>query len=121
VGANGYVLKTADAAQIVAAVRAVYHGYAALDASVAATAYQLNANARHGTFDDALTEREDEILRLAAQGLTNRGIAAQLGIRDRTVQNHLANIYSKLAVGSRTEAVTKALQLGLIQLPERDE
>jgi two-component system, NarL family, response regulator LiaR len=56
------------------------------------------------------------VLRLAARGLTNKQIGAELAISDRTVQNHLANIYAKLAVASRTEAVTAALQRALIQL-----
>jgi LuxR family maltose regulon positive regulatory protein len=58
------------------------------------------------------------VLQLVAQGLTNRAIGLNLGISDRTVQGHLANVYAKLEVGSRTEAVTKALQLELIELPE---
>ncbi|MCB0022044.1 MAG: response regulator transcription factor, partial [Caldilinea sp.] len=65
---------------------------------------------------EALTDREIDVLKLAAEGLTNRGIGRQLSISDRTVQGHLANIYAKLGVASRTEAVTKALQLGWIEL-----
>ncbi len=68
---------------------------------------------------EPLTEREREVLLLAAAGMTNRGIGARLSISDRTVQGHLASIYAKLGVGSRTEAVTKALQISAIQLPER--
>jgi DNA-binding NarL/FixJ family response regulator len=68
-----------------------------------------------------LTDRELEVLRLAAGGLTNRGIGLKLNISDRTVQGHLASIYAKLEVGSRTEAVTKALQMGLIHLSEDKE
>jgi DNA-binding NarL/FixJ family response regulator len=67
---------------------------------------------------DSLTERECSVLRLAAIGLTNRGIGLKLEISDRTVQGHLASAYEKLQVNSRTEAVTKAIQLGLIELPE---
>ena len=67
---------------------------------------------------DALTERERAVLQLAAVGLTNRGLGLQLEISDRTVQGHLATAYEKLQVNSRTEAVTKAIQLGLIELPE---
>ena len=67
-----------------------------------------------------LTSREREVLQLAAAGLTNRGIGVKLSISDRTVQGHLASTYAKLQVNSRTEAVTKALQLGLIHLPEQN-
>jgi two-component system, NarL family, response regulator LiaR len=65
---------------------------------------------------EALTDRELMILRLAARGLTNKQIGVELAISDRTVQNHLANTYTKLDVASRTEAVTVALQRGLIRL-----
>ncbi len=114
-GASGYVLKNADASQIVSAVRAVAAGQVAIGAEAArALVTQLaGASANHV---EALTERELDVLKLAAEGLTNRGIGRQLSISDRTVQGHLANIYAKLGVASRTEAVTKALQLGWIEL-----
>ncbi|HRW50308.1 MAG: response regulator transcription factor [Caldilinea sp.] len=114
-GASGYVLKNADASQIVSAVRAVAAGQVAIGAEAArALVTQLaGASANHV---EALTDREIDVLKLAAEGLTNRGIGRQLSISDRTVQGHLANIYAKLGVASRTEAVTKALQLGWIEL-----
>lgn len=118
-GANGYVLKNAEAEEITAAVRAVYRGQAVIAPEVAhkVLTHMLGVSA-----DDppgaALTEREREILQLAAGGLTNKAIGARLSISDRTVQGHLASIYGKLSVSSRTEAVTKALQLGAIHLPE---
>jgi DNA-binding NarL/FixJ family response regulator len=65
---------------------------------------------------EALTNREVEVLRLAAKGLTNKAIGQELGISDRTVQGHLANTYGKLNVGSRTEAVTEALKQGWITI-----
>jgi NarL family two-component system response regulator LiaR len=67
-----------------------------------------------GTAIEALTERELEVLRMTARGLTNKAIAHALSISDRTVQGHLANIYAKMNVGSRTEAVTEALRQGWI-------
>jgi NarL family two-component system response regulator LiaR len=121
-GVNGYVLKDADAKQIAAAVRAVYYGYSALTASITVRAFASdNAHSRADALVEPLTDRELEVLRFAGHGLTNRGIAVKLGISDRTVQNHLANVFAKLAVGSRTEAVTRALQLGLFTLPESEE
>ena len=68
---------------------------------------------------EALSDRELDVLRLAAQGLTNKAIGVTLNISDRTVQGHLANIYGKLAVSSRTEAVTTALKLGWIVLEDK--
>ncbi len=114
-GANGYVMKDADADQIIAAVRAVHHGQTALDPAVARILVAPPVPA--GAPLEALSERERAVLELAARGLTNRGIGAELMISDRTVQGHLANLYGKLGVNSRTEAVTKAIQLGLFQLP----
>ena len=118
-GANGYVLKTADVDELIAAVRAVYSGQSALDSVVTQKLMRLLApKIPPSQLISPLTPRERQVLELAAQGLTNRGIGRQLGISGRTVQGHLANIYGKLQVGSRTEAVTKGLQLGFIHLPE---
>jgi two-component system, NarL family, response regulator DevR len=121
-GANGYVLKNAEADQIIAAVRSVYHGQSALDPDIAQKLVaRMTAPPAAASLIEALTEREQGVLQLAASGLTNRGIGQKLNISDRTVQGHLASIYAKLQVGSRTEAVTKALHLSLITLPEHEE
>jgi NarL family two-component system response regulator LiaR len=115
-GATGYILKTAESREIVRAVRATAAGQSALDPAVAP---RLIARlTKPATGSDTLTERELEVLRRAAHGLTNKQIGAGLAISDRTVQNHLANIYAKLGVASRTEAVTAALQRSLIRLNE---
>jgi DNA-binding NarL/FixJ family response regulator len=66
------------------------------------------------TLVEPLTERELDVLRLAAKGYTNKAIGVQLGISDRTVQGHLAHIFAKLQASSRTEAVMRAVSLGLI-------
>jgi DNA-binding NarL/FixJ family response regulator len=63
---------------------------------------------------EELTERELEVLSLAGKGYTNKAIGVQLGISNRTVQGHLAKTYQKLDANSRTEAVMKAVSLGLI-------
>jgi DNA-binding NarL/FixJ family response regulator len=114
-GANGYVLKTADANQIVEAVEAVHEGQSVLDPVV--TKKLMAQLARPDDFDlgpESLTDRELEVLRLTARGFTNKAIGAQLSISDRTVQGHLAKIYGKLQATSRTEAVMRAVTLGLI-------
>ena len=116
-GASGYVLKTASSGDLVNAVRAVYRGESALDPAVTQKVVQQLAAGRPlgaKTSVEALTQREVEVLRLAAKGLTNKAIGQTLGISDRTVQGHLANIYGKLTVSSRTQAVTEALKLGWI-------
>jgi len=118
-GANGYVLKNAEADQITAAVHAIYKGQSAVSPAITQKLMSHMAGATQSEkLIEQLTDREYEVLKLAASGLTNRGIGLQLKISDRTVQGHLASIYSKLHVGSRTEAVTTAIQLGLIHLPE---
>jgi DNA-binding NarL/FixJ family response regulator len=121
-GANGYVLKNAEAEQITAAVRAVYNDQPALAPDIARKLMaHLSGGGQSPTPVDQLSDREREVLQLAAVGLTNRAIGVKLSISDRTVQGHLASIYAKIGVGSRTEAVTKALQLGIIKLPEQEE
>ena len=115
-GATGYILKTAESSEIVRAVRATAAGQSALDPAVAPRLIARLTQPPAG--GDTLTERELDVLRRAARGLTNKQIGADLAISDRTVQNHLANIYAKLGVASRTEAVTAALQRQLIKLSE---
>ncbi len=116
-GANGYVLKTAIPTSIIQAVRDVHEGKSVLDPTITG---RLLAHIAGRTMSappvyEELTEREREVLALAAKGYTNKAIGVQLGISDRTVQGHLAKIYQKLDTGSRTEAVMKAVSLGLIE------
>ena len=113
-GANGYVLKTAEAADIVEAVQAVHEGQSVLDPSVARKLMAQLVAPRTETHVDLPTERELEVLRLAARGYTNKAIGIELSISDRTVQGHLANIYSKVGAASRTEAVMRAVSMGWI-------
>lgn len=121
-GANGYVLKNAEAQEITAAVRAVHRGEPALAPDIAQKLInQMTGAIQASQSTEPISDREREVLEYAASGLTNRGIGLKLSISDRTVQGHLASIYAKLQVNSQTEAVTKALQLGLIQLPEQPQ
>ncbi|MCJ7549791.1 MAG: response regulator transcription factor [Anaerolineae bacterium] len=116
-GADGYILKTAPAEELVKAVRNVYQGLAALSPAVATqVVYEMTHQHSPGTAGqaEALTEREIDVLRLAAKGMTNREIGQQLHISHRTVQGHLANTYEKLDANSRTEAVTVAIRRGWI-------
>ncbi len=118
-GADSYILKSAESDDLVRAVKTTAGGGKVLDPEVAAKVVAQVASGRPGAAHEqieTLSERELEILRLAGKGLTNKAIGVALNISDRTVQGHLANIYGKLQVGSRTEAVTKALKLGWIVL-----
>ncbi len=119
-GADGYVLKTASADELVRAVHTVHQGRSALSPEIAAKVIRQIKSGRPGTASDQvepLTQRELDVIRLAARGKTNRQIGIELGISHRTVQGHLASIYGKLDVNSRTEAVTEALRRGWILLP----
>lgn len=111
-GANGYVLKTASPEEIIQAVREVYAGRSVLDPSIAHKLLAQFSAQSNPPPVEPLTERETEVLTLTGRGQTNKAIGVQLGISDRTVQNHLARIYEKLHAASRTEAVMRAVSLG---------
>jgi DNA-binding NarL/FixJ family response regulator len=116
-GADGYVLKTASGDELVRAVRTIHRGESALSPEIASKVVRQAVSGRPESAADQvenLTDRELDVLRLAARGLTNRAIGHDLGISHRTVQGHLASIYGKLGVNSRTEAVTEALRRGWI-------
>lgn len=118
-GADGYLLKSADSADLVRSVKAVAGGGRVLDPAVASKVVAQVTTGRPATAQgqiEALSERELEVLQLAGRGYTNKAIGLELNISDRTVQGHLATIYGKLQVSSRTEAVTRALKLGWIVL-----
>lgn len=114
-GADGYILKTAQGDDLVRAVKRVFANKGAFDPDIAAKAV---ASLTHAGPVEALSERELDVLRRVAKGRTNREVARDLGISDRTVQGHLANMFGKLNVASRTEMVTLALQRGLVTLED---
>lgn len=113
-GADGFVLKTAEFSELFRALQDVAVGRSAFNAEVMAKAAQYG----QPPLVEGLTDREIEILGYAARGLTNKQIAGELFISDRTVQGHLQNIYQKLHVATRTEAVTAAVTRGIIVLSE---
>lgn len=115
-GADGFVLKTAELSVLVAALKEVASGRQAFDAGTLARADQVRDDSP--LMIEGLTDRELEVVRYAARGLTNKQIGSELFISDRTVQGHLQNIYQKLGVSTRTEAVSTALKHGLITLDE---
>jgi NarL family two-component system response regulator LiaR len=120
-GAAGYLLKDVQASELVKAVRAVYAGESILHPTIARKVinrFAQPADRREKDVLDQLTGREMEVLRLAAKGMTNQEIAQALTISVRTVQVHLSNVFSKMGVGSRTEAVLHALRKGWIALED---
>jgi len=114
-GATGYLLKDTPREELVRAIHAAARGEAVLAPSVATRLVsQLRAPAT-----DTLSERELEVLRLIAQGETNRGAAAHLFISEATVKTHLLHIYAKLGVNDRAAAVGEAYERGLLAPSDR--
>jgi NarL family two-component system response regulator LiaR len=121
-GADGYLLKNVRGQQLVDAIRDVRAGEVVLDPRVARKVVQwfssLSRGHRVESAGDYLSERELEVLKLAAKGMSNKEIAAQLALSVRTVQSHLGRIFDKLGVSSRTEAVLRALKEGWLSLDQ---
>ena len=124
-GARGYILKTAPLDKIASTIRLVHNGESVLDIKVTDKLVQhLQPREGHeGGRDDGvnfniLHPRELEVIDLAAKGMSNKEIANQLVISERTVQTHLVNIFRKLGASSRTQAVLYALREGWIDLDE---
>ncbi len=125
-GAAGYLLKDIPSTEVVRAVRSVYIGEPALHPAIARKVlarFAAEAQSQQHRHEDAelLTERERDVLRLAACGMSNAGIASSLSISIRTAQSHLTQIFNKLGVGSRTEAVIAGLRRGMLSLEDLDE
>jgi DNA-binding NarL/FixJ family response regulator len=118
-GADGFVLKTAALSELYKTLQEVAVGRSAFDTATLEKAAQYRQGAV--TLTEGLTDREMNVLTYAARGLTNKQIGKELFISDRTVQGHLQNIYQKLGVTTRTEAVTAALSRGSITLSEGEQ
>ncbi len=120
VGAAGFLLKSVHGRELISAIRAVSRGEFILQPSIAEKIMLRMSNQTEAqqSMTDLLSEREFEVLRLAARGLPNKEIARRLGLSIRTVHSHLANIFMKMQVGSRTEAVLLALRQGMISLQD---
>jgi len=119
-GAAGYLLKDVPLREVLNAIRAVSIGEAVLDRGVADKVLRNMAKSWRGGVSKGtqLQQRELEVLQLGAKGLTNDEIAQQLTISPRTVQTHFTNIFNKLEVGSRLEAILHALKEGWLVLDD---
>ena len=118
--AAGYLLKSSPVNEIVSAIRSAYSGHGIFDLKVLSTAMKRWAeDKKDGSFAlEGLHEREVEIVKLVAKGKSNREIARQLFISERTVQTHMHRILEKLGVSSRTEAVLYCLKEGWLNLED---
>ena len=119
-GAKGYLLKDTSREELFRAVRTVNRGESLIEPAVVSRLLdrltELSHRAAHGPEHGALSEREVEVLQLMARGSANKQIASDLSITESTVKTHVANIFQKLEVSHRTEAVTKAISQGIIKL-----
>jgi len=119
-GAAGYLLKGVHVNELIDAIRAVYAGESVLHPVVARRVVDrlVSPGGKKARSAELLSEREMEVLKLAATGVSNKDIAQQLFLSPRTVQVHLGNIFSKLGVASRTEAILYALKRGWLTLED---
>jgi DNA-binding NarL/FixJ family response regulator len=112
-GARGYVLKGAKQEEMLRVIRAVAQGEALFGAPIAARLMNFFSTPRSPEVFPNLTEREREVLTLIAQGYNNADIARQLSIHIKTVRNHVSNVFGKLQVADRAEAIIRARDAGL--------
>jgi DNA-binding NarL/FixJ family response regulator len=124
-GASGYITKAAMGEEIVEAVRSVHAGETVLSTPVSQELikYALRNNTQPASIHlaEKLTHKEIEVLKLVANGKSNKDIARHLGLSIPTVKGHLADIFTKLNVSSRTEAVIAGLRTGYIRLQDIEE
>jgi two-component system, NarL family, response regulator LiaR len=109
-GASGYLLKTASALDVMAAIRAVVRGEVVLHPMLAR---RLAARSRDDV--DVLTDREREVIQLAAGGMSNKQIADTLSLSTRTVEAHFTSVFNRLGVANRTEAIATAAHRGWLR------
>ena len=122
-GAAGYLLKSARGRDLAGAIRAVKSGKSVLHPKIIAKLLKRAMIAPVGErkASDLLSERESEVLRLVALGMSNKEIAGKLFLSQRTVKAHLTNIFNKLNVASRSEAIVKGLKWGLVTLENTED
>ncbi len=118
-GAAGYLLKDVEPTALVAAIRTVHAGEALLHPAIAARLMaELSREAQPQSADGGLTEREMDVLRLITKGRSNKEIAADLVVSEKTVKTHVSNILAKLHLADRTQAAMYAVRRGLVDLNE---
>jgi len=116
-GASGYVLKDSEASAIVSSILAVVAGERVMASAVANRVLEMLTGATTPKeFYDGLTAREVEILKMLATGMANKQIAYKLKISEKTVRNHVSNMYEKLGIYDRAQAVLYAVRKGLVEI-----
>jgi two-component system, NarL family, response regulator LiaR len=111
-GAAGYLLKNVQPQELARAVRAAHAGEALIDPAVAARLVDTLAESRDGEDGERLTPREQQVLDLIGRGFSNKRIALELGVAEKTVKTHVSHVLAKLGVADRTQAALHAARLG---------
>lgn len=113
-GAEGYIVKDVTPSELIRAVRLVAAGDTYVDPRVAGGWLRRRSNATRRTDLNELSARETEVIRLIAEGLSNKEISARLSLSEKTIKNHISRIFSKLNICARTQAAVHAIKLGLL-------
>jgi DNA-binding NarL/FixJ family response regulator len=113
-GATGYLLKDVEPAELVRAIRTAHAGQSPLSPAIAARLVDELAHGGRGGSVDELTPRELEVLRLIARGRSNKRIALELGVAEKTVKTHVSHVLAKLGLSDRTQAALYAVREGLV-------
>lgn len=118
VGVDGYVLKDSDSSVLKKAILAVYRGDSFIQPELTPMLKKRleDKNVSSKKYDDVLTRREIEVLKLLAEGLFNKEIAYTLNISEKTVKNHVSNIFKKINVSDRTQAAVYAIKNNLVEI-----
>ena len=116
IGVEGYVLKDADSSVLKKAIFKVHTGEHYIDSSMVPLMNERIAQERSKTEEEKLTRREIEVLKLLAEGLFNKEIAYKLSISEKTVKNHVSNIFKKIGVFDRTQAAVYAIKNNIVEI-----
>jgi Response regulator containing a CheY-like receiver domain and an HTH DNA-binding domain len=118
IGINGYVLKDSDSSVLKTAIYEVYNGNTYIQASMAPLLKEkiLNESVPDASYSELLSKRELQVLELVAEGLFNKEIAYKLSISEKTVKNHVSNIFKKIHVSDRTQAAVYAIRNNIVEI-----
>jgi DNA-binding NarL/FixJ family response regulator len=112
-GADGYTIKDAEPTELVNAIKSIALGMTYVDPRVAGQLAKRRGRSRRNGNGSALSEREAEVIRLIASGMSNREISVALTLSEKTIKNHVSRIFAKLHITARTQAVVHAIQTGI--------
>jgi len=112
-GADGYTIKDAEPGELVGALKSIALGVTYVDPRVAGQLLKHRGRSRRSGNGNALSEREAEVIRLIASGMSNKEISVALTLSEKTIKNHVSRIFAKLHITARTQAVVHAIQTGI--------